>query len=240
MREEWGGEGNSLAGRLRALSSLACTLGWLFSYLSREAALEAVSTECAERCRALFAEAVHGLRPVPPIPGEEVAAAALVDEAAGQTARPLGEDDEGERAAAALRRECTRLFYAPFQPVPLLGSKWVEQRNLLSRKTGERSAVEQECLRMGVVRKPASTNPSDHLSCELDFISFLAAAEADVLDAGDAASARELKKLRERFVDDHAGELAAAVSREVLARSSNVHLRFFAQLLQAFAGGCDF
>ena len=101
MREEWGGEGNSLAGRLRALSSLACTLGWLFSYLSREAALEAVSTECAERCRALFAEAVHGLRPVPPIPGEEVAAAALVTR---RRARLHGRLGKTTRASGPPRR----------------------------------------------------------------------------------------------------------------------------------------
>lgn len=217
------GERLSPAAQLRALASLACTLGWLFAYPSRKIAAEAVSDAFADRCCELFAAAAPA-HPLPTRPYEKDADAQLRGEAACKDGSP-----------AALRRECTQLFYAPNCPVPLCGSRWVRRRTLLSRKIGERSAVEQEYRRMGVVRKPGVTNPSDHLSSELDYLAFLCVAEADALDAADAALAREFRGMRESFQEDHLGELACAVSHEILARSGNPHLRFFARLLRAFS-----
>lgn len=87
---------------------------------------------------------------------------------------------------------------------------------------------------MGAVRKAGSTLPCDHVACELDFVAFLAAAEAQALEEGRMSLACELKQTRERFVRDHLRDLAIGVSTEVQRLSSNPHLLFFARLLRAF------
>ena len=215
-------ERDGLAGRAAALSTLACTLGWLFSYPTREVAEEATSLQFVARCYALIEEASPG-------------ASSRLGDGFGRCASAAG---DAPARAAGLRREHTRLFLVPFRPVSLEGSKWVRDRTLLARKKGERFAVEQEYRSMGVARKPGSSAPCDHLSCELDYVSLLAAAEARALEDGAMSLARELKQERERFMRDHLDDLALGVSSRVQQLSANPFLAFHARLLGAFIASC--
>lgn len=208
-------DGYPLARQAAARSSVFETLAWLFSYPSREQARESTSEGFLARM-----------------------ARTLEDAALGDTvARPLFVVCEKEALQAEeqrvdrLRIEYTRLFVTPPRLVRMEGSHWVKRRTPLSRSKGEGFAVAQAYRELGLARKPEAKDPADHIVSELDYVSYVAAAEARAWEGGDAASAHEWRQLAESFLACHVSELATGVSSEVLRLSNNPFMRLYAGLL---------
>jgi len=108
-------------------------------------------------------------------------------------ARALLTTERGEADA-----EYGRLF-GPGGPVPLWESSYLPPDPLAQ---GEVVAdVKQAYLRAGL--RPSSPEGPDHLSTELEFLSFLCGQEAAAWEEGDVAAVRRSLKRQGKFLDRH-------------------------------------
>lgn len=208
--------GNPISQRVAALSYLLGSLAWLFSYPDKEQASVVTSSEFLIQCKRVLHEAEL----------KEVAFEELFSRCEFES-----QFEESQRARI-VRIEYTRLFITPPRLIRMEGSYWVQNRTLLSRKKGEKFAVGQVYGQLGLTSRSGSSDPSDHIVSELDFASYVAAAEARAWEGGDAVNAREWKCVRDDFVRDHLGELALGVASEVQRLSKNVFMLFYADLLR--------
>lgn len=218
MRKDDMPDENPLAAKTAALSALFRMLAWQFAYPSTQQARACTSLEYLAACRELVRKA--GIEDV-----------SLEDSFTRfEKAARLEED----RRASLLRIEHTRLFITPPPLVRRDWAWWVKRnRTLVSKKAGERCAVEQVYREQGLANRPGATDPPDHLVSELDFVSFATSEEAGSWAEDDAAGARAWRQLREDFLKHHMEELALGVALEVERASDDPFLLCYAALLRA-------
>ncbi len=72
-------------------------------------------------------------------------------------------------------------------------------------------------LAFGLTLNPAEHERADHVSCEFEFLSFLALKEAYALETGDASMLEEVRKTARLFLRDHLGRFAPAFTRKLAA-----------------------
>jgi len=207
---------NPLCERVSAAARLFQLASWQFSYLDIKHAELFTSEESLESYRALCGAASQG-RPF------------MADECKTLESALVGYPLE-ERIVD-LRQEYTRLFIAPPILIPLVGSKWVKNKTLIAQKKGEAFAVGQYYRDLGLVNQSSVRDPDDHLISELDFISYVACAEAGAWCENDAASALEWRDLKEEFLDNHLNEFACNISRAIQHETNNPFIIFAARLL---------
>lgn len=201
--------------RVAACVSLFRLLAWVFSYPSKTEAEEIVSKEFFDLCTQLIDEA--GLEQM------------MLSDASRVFADSF--DKKTSLNIKDYRIEFTRLFISPPPRISLEGYTWIKNRSDVSKRHGEKFAVSQDYRQLGLKMKADAKDPYDHLTSELDYMSYVANAEAQAWDAGDIASAREWRALGRSFMQDHLVDMAKGVSAETMRLSENVVIRFCAALL---------
>lgn len=147
-------------------------------------------------------------------------------------------DADAEDRAHALRVEHTRLFVVSPRVVPLVGTRWVTQPASLAERQSERARVQRIYNQLGLCNRAGVTEPADHIVSELDYASYVTAAESQAWQGEDAASASEWKLLRDVFINRHLYDLALGVAEGIAQHSQNPHLCAHAQLLTAVVQTC--
>lgn len=206
----------SISSRIAATSSLFCTLAWLFSYPSRNQVEDFASVEFLNEVRDLLQAASID--------------EAMMDESFARLHHEIQNCSRSD--IADFRAEYTRLFISPPPPISLLGSRWVKNRSDLSRTKGERYAVREEYRALGLKLRDSVKDPSDHLVSELDYLCYVADAEARAWSENDVASAREWRTVGTTFMTTHLSDLALGVTREINRLSNNALMLFYAHLLE--------
>lgn len=207
---------NPLVDRLSAAAQLFQLAAWQFSYLDKDSARILTSDENVEDCRHLLDAVCKGRQ-------------FLVAE--WNSLREALEGYPAEKRVTDLRQEYTRLFIAPPILISLNGSAWVKEKTLISRKKGEAFAVSQYYKELGLVNQRGVRDPYDHLVSELDFVSYVIAAETEAWSNNDSDSACGWRDTREDFLGNHLAEFAANVSLKIRRETQNPFIRFSAQLL---------
>ena len=202
--------------RVAALSSLLAMLARLFSYPTREQALEQTSADLIEYVNDLLAAAGFDTQ----LPGDVCA------RCESWAAQPE------DARATGIRAEFTRLFYTMPRVVNLNGSDWVHANPTdFSVAHGERAAVGLEYRKLGLQSRAGVSEPFDSLVSELDMLSYVTELEARALDEGDAGSASEWERIRDDFVEHHFRELAQGVARSIVGESDSPFMALCATLL---------
>ncbi len=207
---------NPLYERVSAVARLFQLMSWQFSYLDIKHAELFTSEEAVESYRVLCDAASQG-RPF------------MADECSILKNVLIGYLPE--KRVADLRQEYTRLFIAPPILIPLAGSKWVKNKTLIAQKKGESFAVGQYYRDLGLVNQETVRDTYDQLTSELDFVSYVAYAEASAWRENDAASALEWRDLKEEFIDNHLAEFAHNVSYAIQNETDNAFMMFAAHML---------
>jgi len=71
-------------------------------------------------------------------------------------------------------------------------------------------------LAFGLTLNPAEHERADHVSCECEFLSFLAMKEAYALESGDLPMLEEVRKAARLFLRDHLGRFVSAFARKLV------------------------
>ena len=71
-------------------------------------------------------------------------------------------------------------------------------------------------LAFGLTLNPAEHERPDHVSCECEFLSFLALKEAYALESGDVPMLEEVRKAARLFLRDHLGRFVHAFARKLI------------------------
>ena len=71
-------------------------------------------------------------------------------------------------------------------------------------------------LAFGLTLNPAEHERPDHVSCECEFLSFLALKEAYALESGDARMLEEARKAAHLFLRDHLGCFVPAFAKKLI------------------------
>lgn len=71
-------------------------------------------------------------------------------------------------------------------------------------------------LAFGLTLNPAEHERADHVSCEFEFLSFLALKEAYALETGDTSMLEEVRKAARLFLRDHLGRFEPAFARKLV------------------------
>lgn len=71
----------------------------------------------------------------------------------------------------------------------------------------------------GLILNPAQHERPDHISCECEFLSFLALKEAYALERQDSAMLEETRKAQRLFLRDHLGRFVPAFARRLAAEA---------------------
>lgn len=208
---------HSIALKVEALSSLFRILALLFTYPSKEQVLLFASREFLDGCQ----EVLHK--------------ASIASDLFAESYTRLKKDanKEGQTACDTFRAEYTRLFIAHPLRISLKGSAWIKKRGALSQQKGEAYSVGYEYRQLGLKHKKEVRDSFDHLVSELDYMSYLADAEAKAWDKGDVASACEWRELGNSFMEQHLFVFALGVSSNIQGLSQNRLMILVAALLEA-------
>jgi DMSO reductase family type II enzyme chaperone len=179
-------------------------------------------------CRSLLYQALAlGFRPPTPRTslrlGTDPAAAALA-EAAAVLAQGTGASLPAKALALALpassttpeelQAEYLRLFgHTARGPVPAYETEYGEET--LFQKPQEMSDIAGFLRAFSLVLDPASRERIDHVSCELEFLAFLARKEAHALETGDDGMLEETRKAQGLFLRDHLGRFVPSFTRRL-------------------------
>jgi len=157
-----------------------------------------------------FLAEVFRAEPTPDLLGRiEDPGFAAVLEAAGAH---MGEDLARQPEDALLKDlaiEYTRLFLGPGRHVRPYAATYLDGPGLDGggASLGGPSAIWARDFMeaAGFALAPGHRNLPDHVSVELEFMARMAVREAEALEAGDAATARRLRKLQREFLENHLG-----------------------------------
>lgn len=86
----------------------------------------------------------------------------------------------------------------------------------------------------GLVLDPASRERIDHISCECEFLLFLARKEAYALEGGDGGMLEEARRAARLFLRDHLGRFAPALGRGLAREDAGGFYGALGQLCAAF------
>jgi DMSO reductase family type II enzyme chaperone len=113
-----------------------------------------------------------------------------------------------------LGAEFARLFgHTARGPVPPYETEYGE--DALFQKPQEMSDIAGFFKAFSLVLDPAAHERIDHVSCELEFLSFLARKEAHALETGDGGMLKETRKGERLFLGDHLARFAPSFSRRL-------------------------
>jgi len=197
---------------------------------------EALRARDVALCRSLLYQALSlGFRP--PTEGgrtrlatpDDVAAlaeaATLVDEERapsstgrndlGARVRALAESSDA-RALGTLLESHQRIFgHTARGPVPPYETEYGE--DTLFQKPQEMSDVAGFLSAFGLRLDDSRHERIDHVSCELEFLSFLSRKEAHAIETGDGAMLDETRRAARLFLRDHLGRFLPSFARRVQA-----------------------
>jgi DMSO reductase family type II enzyme chaperone len=148
-------------------------------------------------------------------------AAALVDEERGAPApsrlaarvRALAESSDG-RALETLLESHQRIFgHTARGPVPPYETEYGE--DTLFQKPQEMSDVAGFLSAFGLRLDDSRHERIDHVSCELEFLAFLARKEAHAIESGNGAMLEETLRATRLFLRDHLGRFLPSFARRV-------------------------
>ena len=197
-----------------------------------ETSVEAPGTSRNERdialCRSLLYEALAlGFRPPTPETcrrlGTDSAAAALSEAAAlldGEEGMTLAKWARSLAApAVALRLEELSAAYQDLfghiarGAVPLYETEYGD--DTLFQRPQEMSDIAGFFRAFGLVPNPAARERIDHVSCELEFLAFLARKEAHALESGDTAMQEATHHATRLFLRDHLARFAPSFAQRL-------------------------
>ncbi len=129
------------------------------------------------------------------------------------------------RADASVLAEAHQRLFSPGGPVPLSESSYVEPDPLVQAEVV--ADVQRAYLRAGL--RPSPPHEADHISVELEFMSYLAGLEATAWGIKDLREVRRQLKRQRRFLERHlcrwlpglVRRLEVASAPEVLVRGGH-------------------
>jgi DMSO reductase family type II enzyme chaperone len=86
----------------------------------------------------------------------------------------------------------------------------------------------------GLAMNPAEHERSDHVSCECEFLCFLALKEAYALESDDAAMLEEVRKATRLFLRDHLGRFMPAFARKLVTEGRGTFYGALGELCLSF------
>ncbi len=152
-----------------------------------------------------FLAEVFRAEPTPDLLGRiEDPGFAVVLEAAGAH---MGEELAGQPEGALLEDlaiEYTRLFLGPGRHVRPYAATYLDGPG--ASLCGPSAIWARDFMEAaGFALAPGHRNLPDHVSVELEFMARMAAREAEALEAGDAATARQFRNIQRDFLENHLG-----------------------------------
>ena len=114
------------------------------------------------------------------------------------------------------------------KPIPLTESGYLDQVALIS---GEVMVdLERSYASAGVAVSSAGGESSDHISVELEFLSFLCGLESEAMDSGDVPGVLEIVRHQTRFLEHHPCRWFPLLACAVSARDD---MNVYSQVLNA-------
>jgi TorA maturation chaperone TorD len=165
-----------------------------------------------------------------------VAGTAGLADPAQQIQTPAGQDAEG--LWRALKLEHTRLFVGPGHvPAPPYESVYrqdvpVFERGLLMGRSTVH--LRQQYAAAGLELAPDYTDLPDHISAELEFMSFLCSKEAGAWEAGDDEAALGRANTQRLFLAQHLSRWVPAFCQAVAQHAQLDFYRAMGRLTQSF------
>jgi len=86
----------------------------------------------------------------------------------------------------------------------------------------------------GLSMNPAIHERADHVSCECEFLSFLALKEAYALESGDTAMLEETRKAARLFLRDHLARFVPAFARKLITEGKGTFYEALGELCLSF------
>lgn len=131
--------------------------------------------------------------------------------------------------------EYARLFLGPFETkVPPYGSIYLNrERMVMGDSTME---VIQFYEEMGLSRNKDCMDLPDHIAVELEFMSYLIYKETEALEKSDFATALEMIKKQERFLDKFLGRWIAPFCEKIKESTDNGFYSALADCAALFVG----
>ncbi len=117
-------------------------------------------------------------------------------------------------------------------PVPAYETEYGE--DTLFQKPQEMSDIAGFLAAFGLVLDPHKHERIDHISCELEFLAFLARKEAHALESGSAAMRDETRRAVRLFLKDHLARIVPSFARRVVAADPAGFYGLLARLCDAF------
>jgi DMSO reductase family type II enzyme chaperone len=196
-------------------------------------------------CRAtLYGALALGFR----APTEETVERLLSEEGAGALAEAAGALDTpgasticaaalrlsgGKRSLPALSDTFLRLFgHTASGPVPPYETEYGAEA--LFQQPQEMGDLAGFYSAFGLAMNPAEHERSDHVSCECEFLCFLALKEAYALESDDIAMLEEVRKATRLFVRDHLGRFVPAFARKLVTEGQGTFYGALGELCLSF------
>jgi DMSO reductase family type II enzyme chaperone len=101
-------------------------------------------------------------------------------------------------------------------PVPAYETEYGD--DTLFQKPQEMSDIAGFLAAFGLVVDPLKRERIDHISCQLEFVAFLARKEAHAIESRDAAMREETRRATRLFLKDHLGRFVPSFARRVVAK----------------------
>ncbi|MFQ5876618.1 MAG: molecular chaperone [Acidobacteriota bacterium] len=165
-------------------------------------------------------------------------AAALIDAERGTDLAPSlrrlpGAARAGDPPGASASYD--KLFgHTAHGPVPAYETEY--GKDTLFQRPQELSDIAAFFRAFGLVLDPARHERIDHVSCQLEFLAFLARKEAHALECRDEAMRRETVRAARLFLRDHLGRFVPSFCRRAIRTDPNGFYGHLAALCLEFVG----
>jgi len=146
---------------------------------------------------------------------------------------------QGARSPESLEASYRRLFGHTAQgPISPYETEYGEET--LFQKPQEMSDIAGFFKAFGLILDSRVHERIDHISCELEFLAFLARKEAHALETADEAMRSETRKATRLFLKDHLGRFAPSFARRILREDPEGFYGVLAAFCLEFVeGDCD-
>ena len=126
--------------------------------------------------------------------------------------------------------EFTRLFLGPIKPVAIPYASWYlsESHQLMTDETID---VRRRYLETGMAVKNLYSTPDDHISIELEFLSYLTGEMIAAHEAGQQERLQALENTRDGFINDHMKQWVHAFIATITDSDANKFYKGAALLL---------
>ena len=139
----------------------------------------------------------------------------------------------GKRSLPALSDTFLRLFgHTARGPVPPYETEYGAEA--LFQQPQEMGDLAGFYSAFGLAVNPAEHERSDHVSCECEFLCFLALKEAYALESNDATMLEEVRKATRLFLRDHLGRFVPAFARKLVTEGQETFYGALGELCLSF------